>query len=214
MAHGYDTRPKSDDDDDDEDDDEVDKSKKAPKIADFLGKSLLENRIIMVAKPVDRELMAQITSQLLVLDQDDPRSPITMYINCPGGDADSGFGIYDAMEAISAPLHTVCCGMAASAAILIFLGGAKGKRFSMPHARFLIHQPSSGARGQASDLEITANEIVKLREAYNKIIAKECGQTEKKVHADADRDFWLTAEEAVEYGLASKIIKSLRELRA
>ena len=104
MTHGYDTRPVRSrlDDDDDEDDDEVDTSKKAPKIADFLGKSLLENRIIMVAKPVDRELMAQITSQLLVLDQDDPKAPITMYINCPGGDADSGFGWFAVLTIVLA----------------------------------------------------------------------------------------------------------------
>ncbi len=206
----YSTRPRIDDDDDEDDD--ADDSKKSPKIADFLGKSLLERRIIMVAKPVDRELMAQITSQLLVLDADDAKAPITMYINCPGGDADSGFGIYDAMKAISAPVHTVCAGMAASAAILIFLGGKKGKRFAMPNARFLIHQPSSMSRGTASDLEITANEIVKLREAYNRVISKETGVSEKKILADADRDFWLTAKEAVDYGLASAIADSLKKI--
>jgi len=208
MTREYTTRPRLDDDDDDEDDEK----ERTPKIADFLGKSLLERRIIMVAKPVDRELMAQITSQLLVLNEDDPKAPITMYINCPGGDADSGFGIFDAMRFISAPITTVCAGLAASAAIIIFLGGSKGKRFALPNCRFLIHQPSTRAQGPASDLEITANEIIKLREQYNVIIGKECGKTAKQVEKDANRDFWLTAKEAVDYGLASGIVDSLSKL--
>jgi ATP-dependent Clp protease protease subunit len=207
MSSDYTTRPFLDDEDDDEEDE------RSPKIADFLGKNLLDHRIIMVAKPVDRELMAQITSQLLVLDAKDPKKPITMYINCPGGDADSGFGIYDAMRLISAPVVTVCAGLAASAAIIIFLGGSKGKRYATPNSRFLIHQPSTRAQGAASDLEITANEIVKLREQYNTIIGGETGTTAKQVERGANRDFWLTAQEAVDYGLASGIVETLKGVK-
>ncbi len=205
MNHGYDTRPARLDDDEDDDEEEAEKKAKTP---DMLNKSLLDQRVILVCKPVDRELMAQITAQLLFLEQDAPGKPITMYINCPGGDADSGFGIYDAMRFVTSPITTVCMGLAASAAIIIFLAGAKGKRFTLPNSRFLIHQPSTQGQGTASDLEITANEIVKLREAYLQIVADECGKTLKQCIKDANRDFWLTAQEAVDYKLASKIINS------
>ncbi len=204
----YTTRPLLDDDDEDEEDEEG----KTPKIADFVGKGLLEQRIIMVAKPVDRELMAQVTAQLLVLNARDAEAPVTMYINCPGGDAYSGFGIYDAMKLIDAPVTTVCAGLSASAAIIIQLGGAKGRRFTLPHSRFLIHQPSSYSRGSASDLEITANEIVKTRTLYNKIISDETGRSEKQILKDADRDFWLDPDEAKEYGLVDAVITSLSEI--
>ena len=206
--HGYDTRPARLDDDDDEEE-EAEKKAKTP---DMLNKSLLDQRVILVCKPVDRDLMAQITAQLLFLEQHDPGKPITMYINCPGGDADSGFGIYDAMRFVSSPITTVCMGLAASAAIIIFLGGEKGKRFTLPNSRFMIHQPSTGSQGTASDLEITANEIIKLREVYLQVIADECGKTLKQCTKDANRDFWLTAQEAVDYNLATQIINSRSEL--
>lgn len=201
------------DDDDDDDDDGDECEGKAKKASNPLAKRLFDSRTILVAKPVDRELMAGIVAQLLLLDAADPKAPIRMYINCPGGDADSGFGIYDCMKLVQAPIRTVCMGLAASAAIIVFLGGDKGHRYSTRHSRFLIHQPSSQAQGQASDLEITANEIMKTRDKYNSIIEAETGITAKKIVDDAHRDFWLSAEEAVIYKLASKIISSTKDLK-
>jgi ATP-dependent Clp protease protease subunit len=167
-----------------------------------------------VAKPVDRDLSAAVVGQLLLLEARDPKAPITVYVNCPGGDADSGFGIYDAMRMISAPVTTVCFGLAASAAVIIFVGGKKGRRFTLPNSRFLIHQPSTYSQGAASDLEITANEIVKTRDLYNLILSQETGRSDKQILKDVNRDFWLTADEAVEYGLADRVVKSLAQLSA
>jgi ATP-dependent Clp protease protease subunit len=190
-----------------------DKKEEAGGAAGMIGKRLYDERVVMVTKPVDRDLMTAVTAQLLALQAEDADKPITMYINCPGGDADSGFGIYDMMRWISCPITTVCAGLAASAAIIIFLGGDDGRRFTLPNSRFLIHQPSTGAQGQASDLEITANEIMKTRDKYNGIISQHIGKTAKQIVKDAHRDFWLSAEEAVEYGLASKIAESGSELK-
>jgi ATP-dependent Clp protease protease subunit len=208
----YTTRPRLDEDDDDDDEDCEGKSKSDKGGMSMVGQRLLKSRVIMVTKPVDRDLMTSIVAQLLVLDGEDSEKPITMYINCPGGDADSGFGIYDCMRLIRAPITTVCMGLAASAAIIIFLGGKQGRRFSLPNSRFLIHQPSSQAQGQASDLEITAKEILKTRDKYNEIIAAEIGIKSEAIVKDAHRDFWLSAQEAVEYKLADKLIQSHAEL--
>ena len=207
-------RPHLDDDDDDDDDDDEkeEKSKKDKGMGDFLGKGLLDHRIIMVAKPVDREMAAAIVAQLLLLDAKDSKAPITVYVNSPGGDADSGFGIYDAMRMVKAPVTTVCFGLAASAAVIIFVGARKGRRFTLANSRFLIHQPSTFSQGTASDLEITANEIIKTRDLYNQILADETGKSDKTILKDVSRDFWLTAKEAVDYGLANKIIQSADEL--
>ena len=180
--------------------------------AGMIGKRLYDERIVMVTKPVDRDLMTAVTAQLLALALEDGKKPITMYVNCPGGDADSGFGIYDMMRWVDCPITTVCAGLAASAAIVIFLGGDDGRRFTLPHSRFLIHQPSTGAQGQASDLEITANEIIKTRDKYNLIIEQHTGRSSKQIVKDAHRDFWLSAQEAVDYGLASKIVSSAGEI--
>ena len=209
-------RPFLDDDDDDDDEEEDGKKGKEKEHfkdpAAFLGKGLLDKRIVLVAKPVDRELAAQITAQLLLLEDKDPEAPITVYVNSPGGDADSGFGIYDIMRFVRPPITTICLGLAASAAVTIFLGGSKGRRFSLPHSRFLIHQPSSYAQGQASDIEITANEIIKIRDAYIESIAEATGRSAKKILDDVNRDFWLTAKEAKEYGLVDRIVESAAEL--
>jgi ATP-dependent Clp protease protease subunit len=176
------------------------------KSRDVLLNRLLESRTILVAKQVDKELMEKVTAQLLVLSHEDSSKPITVYVNSPGGDADSGFAIYDMMRFVKAPVRTVCAGLCASAAVIIFLGGEDGERFCLPHSRFLIHQPSTYAQGQASDLEITARQIVKIRERYNAIVARHTGKTGKQVEKDADRDFWLDADEAKAYGLFDKIV--------
>ncbi|MFT7462340.1 MAG: ATP-dependent Clp protease protease subunit [Pseudohongiellaceae bacterium] len=192
--------------------DDKDKDDKDAPAAAMVGRTLLEKRVIMVTKPVDRDLMTAIVAQLLTLDSQDSTKPITMYINCPGGDADSGFGIYDVMKLIASPIATVCTGLAASAAIIIFLGGDKGSRFTTPNSRFLIHQPSTQSQGQASDLEITANEIIKTRDKYNAIISEQIGTPAKQIVKDASRDFWLNTAEALDYGLVDKIISSSSDL--
>ena len=209
-------RPRLDDDDDDDDDDGDENGKeKEPKTKparEFLAKSLFEQRIILIAKPVDREMAAQITGQLLVMDAKDGKSPITVYVNSPGGDADSGFGIYDVMKFVRAPITTVCLGLAASAAVIIFVGGQKGRRFTLPHSRFLIHQPSTFSQGVASDIEITANEIIKIRDTYNMVLSEETGRPDKQILKDVHRDFWLNAQESVEYGLSNGVVRSIGEL--
>jgi ATP-dependent Clp protease protease subunit len=206
-----------DDDDDDDDDDDGEDGKKTKVVMDkgpgeYLAKSLFKQRVIMVAKPVDREMAAAICAQLLVMDATDKKAPITMYVNSPGGDADSGFGIYDVMKLIEAPITTVCLGLAASAAVIIYVGGRKDRRFALPHARFLIHQPSTYGQGPASDLEITANEIIKIRDTYNLVLSEEIGRSDKQILKDAHRDFWLTAQEAVDYGLVKSLVRSVSEL--
>jgi len=193
-------------------DDKDDKNGNEPPAAAIIGRTLLENRVVMVSKPVDRDLMTEIVARLLALDILDSTKPITLYINCPGGDADSGFGIYDIMKFIRAPITTVVSGLAASAAITIFLGGAKGRRYALPNSRFLIHQPSTQSQGQASDIEITANEIIKTRDKYNAIIAKAIGKPAKQIVKDANRDFWMNSAEAVEYGLVDKIVTQIGDI--
>ena len=173
---------------------------------------LLRERTIIIAKPVDRGLMERVTAQLLVLDGKNPGKLITVYVNSPGGDADSGFAIYDAMRFVKAPIRTICSGLAASAAVPIFLGGRKGMRFSWPNSRFLLHQPSMQTMGAASDIEITSNEIERVREKYNHIVEEETGRPMAKVRTDTNRDFWLTASEAVDYGLVTRIVIRATEL--
>jgi len=179
---------------------------------DPLGLRMFKSRSILIAKGVDKELMEKTTAQLLLMSDDDPNKPITVYVNSPGGDADSGFAIYDMMRYVKAPVRTVCAGICASAGIIIFLGGEKGQRFTVPNSRFLIHQPSTYAQGQASDLEITAQQIVKIRAKYNQIVSDETGVPADKVLSDANRDFWLDTDEALKYGLVDKIITAQGEL--
>jgi ATP-dependent Clp protease protease subunit len=181
--------------------------------AAFIEKKLLEHRTIMVSSVVNRELMESTVSKLILLEAEDPKKLITMYVNSPGGDADSGFAIYDAMKFVNCPVRTVCSGLCASAGIIIFLGGDSGERITFPNSRFLIHQPSVQAQGQASDLEITAQQILKIRERYNSIVSRETGVTAKQIQKDADRDFGLTAEEALDYKLVDRIVATRKELK-
>ncbi len=210
-----DDRARLNDDDDDDDEEPAcpeHDQKKGGGHGDSLGMRLLKHRTIVIAKPVDKELMERVSTQLLLLSAENSSKPITVYVNSPGGDADSGFAIYDVMKFVRAPVRTVCAGLCASAAIIIFLGSEKGQRFSLPNSRFLIHQPSTQAMGQASDLEITAKEIIKIREKYNEVVAAETGVSAKQVIKDANRDFWLSADEAKSYGLVSKIVKEMGEI--
>ena len=178
----------------------------------FMFKELLETRTLIISQGIDAGLARKLYSMLILLEKDDNKKPITVIINSPGGSADSGFGIYDMLKFIKPPIITLTAGLCASAAIIIYLAGDKEKRFALPNARFLLHQPSTSAVGPASDLEITANQILKIRDQFNSIIASETGNDVKKITKDANRDFWLTAKEAVDYKLVSKIVENRNEL--
>lgn len=190
------------------DDDEKGKDKGS----DGLGQRLLDARTILVNGPVNDKMYEAVTSRLYYLEHKDPKAEILVVVNSPGGSADGGFGIYNTMKFISCPVKTLCAGICASAGVLIYLGGDKGSRYSLPHSRFLLHQPSTSAFGQASDMEITANEILRTRKKYAEIVAEEIGSNADKVVADSNRDFWLTADEALKYKLVDKVIKERKEL--
>lgn len=180
----------------------------------FLERTLVDSRTLLVSGPVSDEMAQHVASRLIVMERLDPERPITVMINSPGGSADAGFAIYDMLRFVTPPIRTVVNGLCASAAILILLATDKKNRFSLPESRFLIHQPSTTGHGTASDLDITAREILKLRERYNKIIAETTGQQVEKVLADARRDFWLNAKESLDYGLVCKILKKRSDMPA
>jgi ATP-dependent Clp protease protease subunit len=174
---------------------------------------LLKDRIIFLGTPIDDTIANLIMAQLLHLESDDPDKDVFLYINSPGGSITSLFAIYDTMQYIRPDVNTVCMGMAASAAAVILAGGTPGKRFALPHARVMLHQPHGGAQGQATDIEIQARLIVQMREQLNRILADHTGQTYEKVSQDTERDFWMVAEDAVSYGVVDSIL-TRRELSA
>jgi ATP-dependent Clp protease protease subunit len=174
---------------------------------------LLKDRIIFLGTPIDDIIANLIMAQLLHLESDDPDKDIFLYINSPGGSITSLFAIYDTMQYIKPPVNTVCMGMAASAAAVILAGGAAGKRFALPHARVMLHQPHGGAQGQASDIEIQARLIVQMREQLNQILAEHSGQSLEKIQLDTERDYWMMADEAKEYGVIDGVL-TRRELAA
>ncbi|HEX2370304.1 MAG TPA: ATP-dependent Clp endopeptidase proteolytic subunit ClpP [Acidimicrobiia bacterium] len=174
---------------------------------------LLKDRIIFLGTPIDDTVANLIMAQLLHLESEDPDKDVFIYINSPGGSITSLFAIYDTMQYIKPDVNTVCMGMAASAAAVILAGGAEGKRFGLPHARVMLHQPSGGAQGQATDIEIQARLIMHMREQINRILAQHTGQTYEKVAIDTERDFWMTSDEAKDYGLVDAIL-TRRELAA
>jgi ATP-dependent Clp protease protease subunit len=178
----------------------------------FIEKELIDTRTLIVSEAIDGRLAKNIYSKLLILEKVSFSKPIIVIINSHGGDANSGFGIYDMLKFLKPPVITITAGLCASAAIMVFLAGDKKRRFALPNSRFLIHQPSTSAVGPASDLEITANQILKIRDQFNLIIANETGQDVAKITEDANRDFWMTSSEAVEYGLVSKIIETRADL--
>ena len=167
---------------------------------------LMMERIIFLGAPIDADLANIITGQLLWLDSKDPGKTITMYINSPGGSVYDGFSIFDTMNTIKSPVNTVCTGLAASMASIILLNGKE--RYALPHSRILIHQPLGGVKGQASDIVITANEITRLKNELNQIIATKTGQPLDRVEKDTDRDYYMTAQEALKYGLIDGILDS------
>jgi len=169
---------------------------------------LLSQRIIFLGTPVNDEIANLIMAQLLHLESEDPDKDIALYINSPGGSITSLFAIYDTMHYIKPDVTTICMGQAASAAAVLLAAGTKGKRFALPHSRILLHQPSGGAQGQASDIEVVAREILRMRDLLNKLLAESTGQTQEKIADDTDRDFILTAQEAKEYGIVDEIIEA------
>jgi ATP-dependent Clp protease protease subunit len=195
-------------------DDDDDDSKPAEKSGgmSFLEKSLIEARTLLLSGPVTDRMLRDATVRCLAMETKDPKKAITVLINSPGGSADAGFAIYDLLRFVKPPVNTVVNGLCASAGILIHLAADKKRRFCMPESRFMIHQPSTMSRGTASDLDITAREILKLRDRYNKIIAEATGRSDAQVLEDARRDFWLDAGKALEYGLVHKVIKRRDEL--
>jgi ATP-dependent Clp protease protease subunit len=167
---------------------------------------LMMDRIIFLGIPIDDYVANIIQAQLLFLESSDPGKDIQIYFNSPGGSVHAGLGIYDTMQYINCNIATICTGMAASMAAVLMTAGEKGKRSALKHSRIMIHQPMGGAQGQASDIEITAREISKLKKELYEIIAFHSGQTVEKVEKDSDRDYWMTAEEAKEYGMIDEIL--------
>ncbi len=178
---------------------------------DALQLKLLKTRTILLSGGIDKELAERVIKQMLLLEADGDE-PIKVFIDSPGGDADAGYAIFDMLRFIKPEVYTVGMGTVASAAALVHLAARKENRLSLPNAHFLIHQPLSGIRGVATEIEIHARELEKLREKINRLIAEETGQKVAKVAKDTDRDYWLSAEEALEYGLISRIIQSRDEL--
>ena len=171
---------------------------------------LLKDRIIFLGGPINDAVANVVIAQLLFLEHEDPKKDIKLYINSPGGSVVSGMAIYDTMQYIKPEVSTICVGMAASMGAVLLAAGAKGKRFSLPNSEILIHQVMGGVEGQASDIEITAKQILKMKDKLNQILAKHTGQKAEKIEKDADRDHYLTAAEATEYGLVDEIIKTSR----
>ncbi len=169
---------------------------------------LLKDRIIFLGSPIDDDVANVITAQLLFLESEDPERDIYFYINSPGGSVTSGLAIYDTMEYVKPQVSTVCLGQAASMGALLLACGAKGKRFALPHARIMIHQPLGGFQGTATDVDIQAREILRMREELNSVLMKHTGQTLKKIEKDTDRDLFMTGKQALEYGIVDEVISS------
>ncbi len=167
---------------------------------------LLRERIIFLGTPIDDMVANLIVAQMLLLDSENPEKDIMLYINSPGGSVTAGFAIYDTMQHIRADVSTICLGQAASMGAFLLSSGAKGKRLALPHSRVLIHQPLGGAQGQATDIEIQAAEIVRIKKSLNEILASNTGQSIKKIEKDTDRDYIMTPQEALEYGMIDKVV--------
>ena len=198
--------------DDEEEDEEEDDEEKGTRDGEFLGRSLIKSRTVLISDPIDHKLTARITAQLLHLDHEDPKEPIKVFINSPGGSADDGYAIYDMIRFIRPRVKIISAGLSASAATAIMLAAAKEDRLALPNARIMIHQPSMRSFGAAEDIKRTAEQILKLRQRINELYAQETGQPLEKVSEDTDRDYWMSADEAVEYGLISRVVASLDDL--
>ena len=184
----------------------VEKSSRGERAYDIYSR-LLKDRIIFAGYPIDDNVSNVIIAQMLFLEAEDPEKDINLYVNCPGGVVTAGLAIYDTMQYIKCPVSTICIGQAASMGALLLTAGEKGKRFALPNARILIHQPLGGAQGQATDIDIQAKEILRMREMLNDILVRHTGQTVEKITEDTDRDFFLSAAQAKEYGIIDEVIE-------
>ncbi len=173
---------------------------------------LMMDRIIFLGAPIDDDVANIIEAQLLFLETTDPERDIQIYINSPGGSVSAGLGIYDTMQLVAPDVATICTGMAASMGAVLLTAGCKGKRAALPHSRVMIHQPLGGVQGQASDIEITAREILKYKQELYEIISHHSGQPFERIEADADRDYWMRAAEAKEYGLIDEVLMSRKSV--
>jgi len=171
---------------------------------------LLRDRIIFIGSPIDDHVANTVIAQMLFLESEDPDKDINLYINSPGGVVSAGLAIYDTMQYITPEITTICIGQAASMGAILLAAGAKGKRYALPNARIMIHQPSGGAQGQATDIHIAAREILRIRERLNEILAKHTGKPIEQIQQDSERDFFLAAEEAVDYCIVDKVIYDKR----
>ena len=188
----------------------VEKSQRGERVYDIFSR-LLEERIVFLAGPVS-DLNANIViAQMLYLVSKDPKKDIKLYINSPGGSVTAGLAIYDTMQFIKCPVSTICIGLTASMAAIILGAGTKGKRFALPNAEILLHQVSGGTQGQATEIEITAKQIIKIKASINQILSKHTGQPIDRVEKDTDRDFYMTASEAKEYGLIDEVIEANKD---
>ena len=174
---------------------------------------LLKDRIIIMGEEVLDGMANTIIAQMLFLESEDPDKDINMYVNSPGGSVTAGLAIYDTMQYIKPDVATICMGQTTSMAALLLAAGAKGKRYALPHARIMIHQPLGGTQGQATDIDIHAREILKMRDTLNRILVKHTGQSIEKIKKDTERDFFMSSEEAKEYGIVDKVITT-REMKA
>jgi ATP-dependent Clp protease protease subunit len=184
----------------------IEKSHQGERAYDIYSR-LLKDRVLFLGTPIDGNIANLIIAQLLFLENENSKKDITMYIHSPGGHVTAGLAVYDTMQYIKPDVSTVCVGMAASMGALLLAGGAKGKRFALPNSEVMIHQPLGGTEGQASDIRIHADHIIKTKDRLNKILAQHTGQPLKTIERDTDRDFFMTAEDAKKYGIVDKIIK-------
>jgi ATP-dependent Clp protease protease subunit len=191
----------------------IERSSRGERTYDIFSR-LLMDRIVFLGTPINDDVANVIIAQLLFLEADNSERDIYIYINSPGGVISSAFAIYDTMQHISAPVNTICMGMAASAGSFLLAAGDKGKRAALPHARIMLHQPSSGTQGTAADIEIAAKEILYLRDQLNELYSQHTGQPIDKIKADLDRDLYMSSEEAKEYGIIDKVIQQRSELEA
>ena len=190
----------------------VEKSQRGERVYDIFSR-LLEERIVFLAGPITDMNANVVIAQMLYLVSKDPKKDIKLYINSPGGSVTAGLAIYDTMQYIKCPVSTICIGLAASMGAVILAAGAKGKRFALPNSEILLHQVMGGAQGQATEIEITARQIIKIKESLNKILASHTGKPLDMIIKDTDRDFYMTAEEAKAYGLIDEVIGSMKDAK-
>jgi len=198
--------PRAEDEDDDE------KEEKGPKGDPGLAAKLIKARTIMIYGEINQKVAAAVTAQLLVMNDDDEKEPIKIFINSQGGHVESGDTIFDMIRFVKAPVKIIGTGWVASAGALIFAAAEKENRLSLPHTRYMLHQPMGGVRGQASDISIEAQEILKMRQRLNETFAEQCGQPLERIEKDTERNFWMSANEAKDYGLVGSVIQSAKDV--